>query len=320
MRDNPGAALVLALLMGATPVFGSDEDPADGVEIQLAVTPETVTVGDPFSVTLQVEHPRDVVVTLPDLGSTWGPLTVLQVGQPEREDLGTALRRRVVYQMAAFDLGSLEIPPLPVRIGEGDAASERLSPGASVEVRSVLDPEEGLELADLKRQAGLALSRWRLLLLGLVALVALGVGWWLWRRWRRAHPVETQPVAGPPPPPPDQEALEALRRLLEGRLLAQGRIKEFHVELSEIAKRYVGRRFHVSTLERTTAEVLRDMRSAGVDGWLPSALGVLLESCDSVKFARRRPEVSQCRALVEDARSLVQRTPLPQALPAGAGH
>jgi hypothetical protein len=118
--------------------------------------------------------------------------------------------------------------------------------------------------------------------------------------------------------PADAEALQALAALLSGPLLARGEIKLFHVELAEIVKRYIHRRFEVPTLERTSAEVTHDAQAAGV---APAALSLVvsvLQGCDGVKFARQRPEPAGCRDRVEQARALIDRTRIVPAAAPGA--
>ena len=54
------------------------------------------------------------------------------------------------------------------------------------------------------------------------------------------------------------EALQALTRLRDRNLVDQGQVALFYTELTDIMRRYAGRRFEVPYLERTTGEILRD--------------------------------------------------------------
>ncbi len=61
-------------------------------------------------------------------------------------------------------------------------------------------------------------------------------------------------------------------------------------------------------MERTTFELLRDSRAAGVEGAAQDRIATVLTACDGVKFARRRPATARCRAVAEAARELVLRS------------
>jgi len=319
MRGRSAGIALLALLVlgaGTEPVADPAGDaPGAEVRVELTVEPPEVTVGDPIDLTLTVDAPASVPIAFPALGEQLGEFTVLQVGVPEVEARGDRRRHRVVHRLSAFEPGEHAVPDLEVLAGEGEAAWAVGATGTVVTVRSVLgEGGEPLELADIKPPGALpfGLRVGLLALLGALLLAAL-VGIWWWRRRRAEAPTV---ATGPPPPPADEEALAALERLLAGPLLGKEHVKAFHVELADIAKRYMFRRFGVPTLERTTFEVVRGSRAAGLEGWVTERLGSVLGSCDAVKFARQRPDAALCHATARGLRDLVLRTPVaPPAAP-----
>ena len=94
------------------------------------------------------------------------------------------------------------------------------------------------------------------------------------------------------PPPADVEAEAALRRLAEKDLIRKGELKAFYTELSEVMKRYAGRRFEVPYLERTTSEVLSDLKPRKLAQGVVLELRAILEASDLVKFAKLVPETN----------------------------
>jgi hypothetical protein len=106
--------------------------------------------------------------------------------------------------------------------------------------------------------------------------------------------------------------------LLEQRLAEQGRVAEFFARLSWILKRYLGGRYRVELMERTSAEVPIRLRQAGAhDEGIEAAAG-LLGRCDMVKFANDVPGSDECRAAIEEAYRIVDSTK-PRPAPAQAG-
>ena len=96
--------------------------------------------------------------------------------------------------------------------------------------------------------------------------------------------------------------------------MAEGEVKEYHIQASEIVRRYLEGRYEVSALELTSYEVLERLRALDLGEETLVALGGFLEDCDLVKFAKHVPTDQSCAQLVLRARTLVRETmwaPLP---------
>jgi len=138
----------------------------------------------------------------------------------------------------------------------------------------------------------------------------------LWRR-RQARLAAAAAQTGPPLSA-DEAALRDLQRLREAGWPQQGAFKPFADELARIVRVYVTERYGIPALERTTYDLVRDLRRHASVGEHEVELRGLLESCDLMKFAKARPRVEHCGLLVNDAEEVVRRTRLyvPPALEA----
>ncbi len=306
------ARALFALVVAA---FAAVPVPEANPRATLEVTPREATVGDPLEATLTVDLPAGVRLERPSLGPEIGPFTVLSgTWEGPREEAGG---ERWVWRgrIAAYETGSLELPPVGLSVAsEKGEATVRTEPVA-LTIRSVLPPEKEGEpapdLADLKPPVSIppdytALRRALLAFSGLLA--AAGVVWWVHRRLAgrfAAMPAELDPFRRLPP---HEWAYAELQRLLEGRLAEAGEVGSFFEELSRIVKRYLGARFRVGLLERTTGEVAPALRQAGMGEPMAGEVHRLLELCDRVKFAKETPGLSICRQAVEAAYGLVDRT------------
>ncbi len=76
--------------------------------------------------------------------------------------------------------------------------------------------------------------------------------------------------------------------------------------LSEIVKRFLGEHHRFDALDRTTEEVLADLRIKGVPAAEAGRVREFLEACDLVKFAKHAPEVETIRETVASARALIE--------------
>jgi hypothetical protein len=88
--------------------------------------------------------------------------------------------------------------------------------------------------------------------------------------------------------PADITALKQLAKLEEAKIWQEGNIKEYYSKLSEIIRRYMENRFEFITLELTTDEILKELRSILSDEQL-NKLKILLQRADLAKFAKSKP-------------------------------
>ena len=116
--------------------------------------------------------------------------------------------------------------------------------------------------------------------------------------------------------PPHVWIYGELQRLLERRLAEGGQVDVFFSELSRILKLYLGGRYRLELMERTTEEVTPALRQAGAPREAVWTAREILELCDRVKFAGEKPDAEACRAAVDEVYRIVDAT-RPAEAPAG---
>lgn len=316
LADGLGRALVLpatfvaaaTLLLPAGSALPA-ELLAQEPRIVTSLDTTTITVGDHLTLDAIVEHASDAAVLWPDTLEL-SPFEVLAVDTLPGERTAGRMRSGLRIRLTAFELGTLEIPPFTARIvpGPGDTAVVS-SDGWRVEVVSVgLDEEGGIREIRGPRSIPIGV---RSLLPWLAGVLLVGLLTWWWLR-RRGEPSEAPTVAATPARPAHDVALEALATLEAADLPGRGEIKRFHVEVSEIVRVYLERRYGVPALETTTRELMTALETPHAAGEVPSDvrddLRRFLERCDLVKFAKHEPPLAASRELVPLARSIVERT------------
>lgn len=308
------AAFVLAPAAGAAPAQPPLPEAGAAFRATAEVVSEPVEVGEVFEVEVAVAHPPGAEAA-PVLEEVLGAFRVLGAdrapptgeGETASEAAPEGSGSRFVVRLGAFVLpGDHEIPAIPVGIRTGEGDLRRIeTPPAPLRVVSSLPAAEDADDAaadlrsDLHDLRGPFLHevppRWGVI--GLWTLAALAVAlaaWWRWRRRRGAAEVPVVPL-----PPPAAEAEAALAELARSGLLPAGEVVRFYERLAGIMKRYAGRRFGAAWAERTTGEVLRDLRArslGGAEAALPLLAGVLGEA-DLAKFSDRpfRPAAAEAR-------------------------
>ena len=313
---------------GATPPIAATAPYGGAAPVTLEVGADrsSVTVGDPVTLTFRLRHPKDVSIVTFDADRALAALEVLdqKEGTPRVLEDGRVEETRTVT-VAAYETGSKELAP--VRVIYKDAAGKEGSVAARrvpINVTSVLTEGQN-EPADLKKPAQMperALWPWVLL----AALLAAALLAYLWWRRRRRPPESAAAVPAAPPRPAHEIAYAELQRLLSSSLLEKGAVKEFYIELAEIIRRYLGRRFAIDTFERTSSEILDSLRMARAPVKAMAMVSEFLSACDLVKFAKHVPDRDETRRTVESAYRLVDETkavetpaaPAPVAMAGGA--
>ena len=156
---------------------------------------------------------------------------------------------------------------------------------------------------DIKGPVDFASNFNLLLIIGILAIVAAFVFWLISRRKK----------AVPAPAVPEKSAYdtawEQLEALKAKDLIAKGRVKEYHIEISDIIRRYLEGRFSLNAPEMTTEEFLNSLREgARLETGHKDLLREFLGYCDLVKFAKYTPESREIELVWESASNFIRQT------------
>jgi len=295
-----------ATALGAPPPVGPEQE----------VKPSVVRIGDSIHVTVTVNAGT---LALPQLGDTLGPFDVLG------SELGSAGgRSRLTVHLAAFDVGSLEIPSFEVPVTGGPQAYTASAADNSqsfrtrpyrITVESLL-PADSAAADTMSIRAAhppLELPRkflWKVALGYLLVTLALGLlGWWLYRRWKN-RPVAAAIIKSEPiiVRPAELVALESLDLLMAKGYALRGLFKEHYTEAMDIVRLFIQRRLGIDAPDMTSYELLSELSRRGSGTRARTGMASLLDEADLVKFARQTPTVESAVALVESARGWIRET------------
>jgi hypothetical protein len=309
MRLARHTFLILFALAG---LFGSayGQEPMDtvaaipGIEIETAVDRAESYVGDLIEYTLTITYDPEYDLIPPPLGANLGAFDV----KDYRPDIESELpdgraESKTIFVLSTYTTGDYTIPPLPVVFTLPDSTRKVvLAEPVPIRILSLLDQagSDSLDIKPLKPQLGANeifppdYSRYYTWGgIGLLVLLVGGglVGWYLWRRWKRKVEIERLPW---------ETAFEKLAFLkveyLDKAVPDHDRAKAYYVELTEIARAYLGRIYEVDVLEMTTEEFLEAFKDIEWPEELYEVMNGFLRHADQVKFAKFMPE----RQRIED--------------------
>jgi len=290
-------SLLLALQQRpAQPSPARPAQPAVAVQMGYAIDPDTVTVGDPFRLTVRIHAPRGASIEFPAGPDSGAAVDALDPRQ-ERQGPDTAgLDVTATWRMAAWDVGDLplRLQDIVVKL---DARERRIPLGAlTVHVKSVLPADTAQRIPKPQRAIfEFGIPWWYWLLAALAAIGLIGLFWWWWRRRRKRHEGELDD------PYADAEAeFERVERL---GLVEAGERGRYVALMVEVLRIYLSRSIPEAQPSLTTNELLIAVRE---NRFVPvNRLALVLADVDLVKFARRTTTAERARELGAEARGIV---------------
>lgn len=107
-------------------------------------------------------------------------------------------------------------------------------------------------------------------------------------------------------------AFEHLNRIEEESIWKEGAVKQYYSEIIEVLKLYMQQRYEVSTLDKTSDEVLdvlRKVESLMHEPATIKSIASLFKTSDLVKFAKYIPDVTDHQNALIQARDFITSTP-----------
>ena len=300
------AALALWLCL----ISGDFVDAADRIEVTAAVDKQTAYIADVIDYTISITYDSAIQLTPPAAGANLGGFDVKDYDFGEETTLEDGRRQQVLrFKLRTFTTGEYVIPPLPIEYILPDSTRKYISADPiKINIKSVLAEganADTLQLRPLKEQFSLAAgSKTTWIIIVAVVVVGVAVAAFFWYRRRKA----AQETPFVDLRPSWEIAYSELALLKEQNLLAQGEVKRFYFELSDIMKRYLGRKFEFNAIDMTTVEIGDALAERSLDGDLHRDIMAFFENADLVKFAKYVPPEDRPQADWNDAYELVTRS------------
>jgi hypothetical protein len=287
------------LVAGCGLVVGSTKLQAQfPVDVRVNIEKDSVRIGDPFRVFINVRAPRGASIEFPEaLDSTStvqsiDPRTVFS--QPDSD----AFAQNAVYRVAAWDIGRQPIRLADVVVKLGDRTRSVPIIGRSIFVVSVLPADSASRVPKPARALfeDPFIPWWFWALLAAAIAVLLGFWWW-WRRRKRGGQV--QEVVDP-----YLRAMRDFERIERLGLVDAGERTRYVALVIDVLREYIAERVHGAPLSMTSTELLAVTQHART---LPhERLLRILNEADLVKFARRPVGAERARDIAREAKAIVE--------------
>ncbi len=286
---------------------------ADDIRVKAEVDKAFLTIGDPVTYTVTVEHSPDIQI----LSSIPAPdSSVLEIKKVE--DIHRKLKKKMItgrkFILTTYRLGEFVLDPITIEYRKNGQPVKNLRTNKLyLTVKSVAAGDKKEDIRDVKSVIPFKFRMGKFLWT-LVALAGLASGYFIFRALRK-HKSLVLPAAAPLTP--EEEALLHLTELFESDLLKRSFIKLYYLRLSEILRSYFEKRYKILAVESTTIEILRAIRPLRLDTGLYQKIQNVLDSSDLAKFAKWIPTPTETVQLNKKAEEIIREAaPAPEPAPA----
>ena len=212
------------------------------------------------------------------------------------------------FKLTSFDSGKWTFPSFNINFSpaKDDTTLNVFTDSLPITVSySVADTTSALKDIKAIRQVEVFNPLWywaggALLLLLLILLIV----WWYRRRKKNKKIAPVQSKLSP-----FEEAMEELEKLKEHDLTVHKEIQQYHTKLIEIFRRYLSRKENTDYLNKTTSDILMDIRNNYADKEILGKTATALRFSNAVKFAKYVPPATDSEAnkqIIRDTIRLIE--------------
>lgn len=108
--------------------------------------------------------------------------------------------------------------------------------------------------------------------------------------------------------PPHIVALRRLEKLRGEKLWQNGKEKQFYTGVTETLRTYIEARYSVSAMEKTSSEIMEELKDKEIEEKIYGRLEDLFKLSDLVKFAKYSPGIEENEEVIPTAVSFVNST------------
>jgi len=283
------------------------ETRAQNVKVSALLDTGKALIGDYLKLRLSVEKPAEIRVDFPLFSDTISKdIEVITAGN--RDTVLASGDKQIINQeiiLSVYDTGYFVVPPLNFIVYTRNIQDTLNTLPVYFQIVPL---EMDSALRDIKAIEKVPVG-FRDLLPYLSGLIIIAVMVWILIRYvkRRKNKI-IKPTPTSPAELPEVAALRELNSLKEEKPWKHNMIKQYHIRLSEILRRYLEGRYNFSAMELTTGEILQSLKTLKCSDHDVRQVTGILNVSDLVKFAKAVPGEGENALQVDLAISFVKNT------------
>lgn len=278
--------------------------------ISVSATTDTTSykVGDYITLTLELRYDKSIKVQIPPVKDSVKVLDYIQTLPPEKKENDGKISEVHKFIFSKYDSAQVTIPSLLVYYTEGNSSDKRFLATTPIIITvNKLQVNQQEDIRDVKEPMTIPLPWWIILLI-IIGIVSLSLGgYYLYKflKRRKEGKVEVKPEIIIPP---HETALAKLDELDGKKLWQNGRVKEYHSEVTEIVREYFEKRFNFRALEMPSSEILPVLSYLTEAKIIVETADKFFSNADLVKFAKFEPMPHVNDEMLKQAYEMVKQT------------
>ncbi len=281
---------------------------AQSVSVEASTDTTDYLVGDYIYYQLKITHDKSVDIKIPPLEKNLGSLVFLKELPTEKFETDNEITEVHRYILSGYDSVSINIPQIEIEYFEQGGGEPKTVKSNPVKISiHTLDVDPNKEIKDIKPPIKIEIS-WLLYLLILVLiLLAILIAYYIYTKYYKKQQPQ-QITEEEVKLTPYKLALKQLHELEEKKLWQQGKVKEYHSELTGIVRRYFEERYHFPAMEMTSSEIMKVINRVMDSPPVIKITEEFFRNADLVKFAKFIPMPSINEEMMKQAYMIIERT------------
>ncbi|RJQ58268.1 MAG: hypothetical protein C4517_15365 [Stygiobacter sp.] len=277
--------------------------------ISVSATTDTTVyqVGDYITFTLELRYDKNFTVKLPPVKDSVKVLDYIQTLPSEKKESDGKIIEYHKFIFSKYDSAQVTIPSLQVFYSEGKNGDQRFLATTPITITiNKLQVNQQEDIRDVKEPMTIPLPWWLILVI-IIATLGLAIGgYYLYKYWKKKEgKVEVKPEIIIPP---YEIALAKLDELGQMKLWQNGKVKEYHSEVTEIVREYFEKRFNFRALEMPSSEILPVLSYLEEAKVIVEIADKFFSNADLVKFAKFEPMPQVNDEMMKQAYEIVKLT------------
>ncbi|MEP7278223.1 MAG: hypothetical protein ABI813_06260 [Bacteroidota bacterium] len=296
-RITPHISACIGLLLACLGCFAQMD-----ISVKATINRDKIMIGEPVELKLEAKMPSGT-------NAQWFPLDSLLhfefIDKGKIDTINTADIRtcRQTLIITSFDSGRWNLPSLPLTIGNKEYLTDSLPVSVAY---SNFDPKQDYhDIKDIIEVEHTATRYVNWIVLALALLSAGALVYFLRKKITPQQPAAVKKSLSKLTPL--QEALEAIDELHKRGYTEQLRTKVFHTDLNNILRYYLYRKTLVATMEKTSGELMLQLKQFNLSPTDFTTLAQVLRMNDAVKFAKYQPAGDENEQAIETIRRSIEQ-------------
>ncbi len=281
---------------------------SQNVNIKTSIDTAQIIIGDPIQLTLKATFdPQNFIIHLPHIDDTFNHFEVVEIQKPDTtqaEKLSTITQKIIITN---FDSGAWYLPVLEYKISplNGTNPYTMFSDSIRVQVQTIAtDTSKPFKPIFGIREVNRPIQQIiQYVLIGLIALAA--ILFLIYYLRKKAKQKQSKPKPIEPTLLPHEKALKQINHLKAENAWQNQNQKQYFTELTDVVRTYLEEQFQIDSFEKTSAEIISQVKKIKALSTSRQALRNLLDLADVVKFAKGKPTEDECLQTLEQSKQII---------------